>query len=194
MRYSSTFPQQYIVVCKNIVWLKTLYIPFFSSVFLLIPMQPQNKICTAYSQGTIRQPQEFSKKLKQQFLRGQRSKLEKAWFLLPSSNEAMQDTKWKPILYVTKWYVHYNKTSKIGKVAGNWIVAGTAKTGKWFNAWMVLTRKPYSIWGSNCGWVHMTTSTSNKPNFLRFWDGHVKTLVELIWNYPLMLCNVTVIQ
>ena len=36
------------------VWLKMLYIPFFSSVFLLIPIEPQNKICTAYSQGTSR--------------------------------------------------------------------------------------------------------------------------------------------
>ena len=34
----------------------------------------------------------------------------------------------------------------------------------------------------------MTTSTSYKPSFVRFWDGHVKTLVELIWNYPYVYC------
>ena len=72
--------------------------------------------------------------------------------------------------------------SKIGEVTGNWIVAGIAKNGKWCNVWMALTRKPYSVWSSNgaCK-VHMTTSTSYKPSFIQFWEGHVKTLVELLW-------------
>ena len=57
------------------------------------------------------------------------------------------------------------------------------------NIWcffMALTRKPYNIWGSNCGWLHMTTSTSYKLSFVQFWGGNVEILVELIWNYPYM--------
>ena len=62
----------------------------------------------------------------------------------------------------------------------------SSKNGKNLMFFMALTRKPYNIWGSNCGWLHMTTSTSYKLSFVQFWGGNVEILVELIWNYPYM--------
>ena len=158
--------QNVSVLCKTSwVWLKVLYIQFYLSRFLLILMEPQNKICTAYSPGSIGE-QQFSKK-KKMFLRGQRSKLDKTCFLFTT-------LKWSH----TKFFMlqdsvfNFKKRSKNGDVMGNWIVAGIAKNEKW---WMALTRKSYSVWGSNCAWVHVTTSTSYKPSLVQFWEGHVKT-------------------
>ena len=62
----------------------------------------------------------------------------------------------------------------------------SSKNGKNLMFFMALTRKPYNIWGSNCGWLHMTTSTSYKLSFVQFWGGNVEILVELIWSYPYM--------
>ena len=46
-----------------------------------------------YPLGSNRQPEKFSKKSKQQFLRDQGSKFKKAWLSYTSSNEAIKDTK-----------------------------------------------------------------------------------------------------
>ena len=79
---------------------------------------------------------------------------------------------------------NFKKASRNGKVTGNLIQTGPTKIGKKFDVLMALTRKPYNVWGSCCGWFHMTTSTLCKLSFVQFWGGHVKIFVELIWNYP----------
>ena len=62
------------MACKNIASLteNAVYTILFQC---LIPMQPQNKICTAYSRGTIRQPQEFFEKIKVAVFEGSKVKV-----------------------------------------------------------------------------------------------------------------------
>ena len=81
------------MVGKNVVKLiEIAYIPLFISMYLLIPMKPQNKICTAVSKGSIEYPHKLSGKKKQHFLRGQRSKVKECGLSVPLSDEAIKYT------------------------------------------------------------------------------------------------------
>ena len=53
------------MVRKNVVKLTEIaYIPLYTSMYLLIPMKPQNKICTAVSEGSREYPHKLSGKKK----------------------------------------------------------------------------------------------------------------------------------
>jgi hypothetical protein len=46
---------------ENVVKLTEIaYIPLYTSMYLLIPMKPQNKICTAVSKGSGEYPEKLS--------------------------------------------------------------------------------------------------------------------------------------
>ena len=50
---------------ENVVKLTEIaYIPLYTSIYLLIPMKPQNKICTAVREGSSEYPHKFSEKEK----------------------------------------------------------------------------------------------------------------------------------
>ena len=81
------------MVGKNAVKLTEIaYIPLYTSRYLLIPMKPQNKICTAVREGSSEYPHKLSGGKNQHFLRGQRSKLKECGLSLPLSDEAIQYT------------------------------------------------------------------------------------------------------
>ena len=48
----------------------------------------------------------------------------------------------------------------------------------------LLFGKPYDIWPSKLVCFLMTTYTTCVPNFVKIWEGHYETLVEVIWNDP----------
>ena len=60
LEYSS---QKAIMVGENVVKLTEIaYIPLYASMYLLIPMKPPNKICTAVSEGSREYPHKLSGK------------------------------------------------------------------------------------------------------------------------------------
>ena len=63
------------MVGKNVLKLTEIaYIPLYTSIYLLIPMKHQNKICTAVREGSRSIHTNYWGKKNQHFLRGQRSK------------------------------------------------------------------------------------------------------------------------
>ena len=78
------------MVGENVVKLTEIaYIPLYTSMYLLIPMKPQNKICTAVSEGSREYPHKLSGKNNQHFLRGQRSKPKESGLSVTLSDEAI---------------------------------------------------------------------------------------------------------
>ena len=69
---SKTYPGlKAIMVGENVVKLTEIaYIPLYTSMYLLIPMKPPKKICTAVSEGS----REYPHKLSEKQSRGQRFK------------------------------------------------------------------------------------------------------------------------
>ena len=80
------------MVGKNVVKLTEIaYKSLYTSMYLLIPMKPQNKICTAVSEGS-REYTLIIRKKNQHFLRGQRSKLKECGLSVTLSDEAIYYT------------------------------------------------------------------------------------------------------
>ena len=60
----------------------------------------------------------IQKKLKQWFLRGQRSNLENAWFILTLSNEAIQIPNESPFFMLQDGVFKFKKRANMGKLQG----------------------------------------------------------------------------
>ena len=77
----------------NVVKLTEIaYIPLYTSLYYLIPMKPQNKVCTAVSEGSREYPHKLSHKLpgkKTALLRGQRSNLKECGLSVPMLDETI---------------------------------------------------------------------------------------------------------
>ena len=71
---------------------KIAYIPHYTSMYLLIPMKPQNSICTAVSEGSREYPHKLSGKKKSAPFEGQRSKLKECGLSVPLSDEVIKYT------------------------------------------------------------------------------------------------------
>ena len=81
-------------------------------------MQPQNKICTAYSPGTIRQPQEFSKKLKQRFLRVKGQSWRRRGSYCPHQMKPYKISNESPFFMLQNGMFNIIKRAKLGGLRG----------------------------------------------------------------------------
>ena len=81
------------MVGKNVVKLiEIAYIPLYTSMYLLIPMKPQNKIRTGVSEGPREYSHKLSEKKDEHFLRGQRSEIKECGLSISLLDEAIKYT------------------------------------------------------------------------------------------------------
>ena len=105
------------MVGKNIVKLtEVAYIPLYTSMYLLIPMKPQNIICTAVREGSREYPHKFSGKENPHFLRGQR--LRNVVFLYLYWMKPYNIPRESPLFKLQDDVIYFTKRLKIAKLQG----------------------------------------------------------------------------
>ena len=117
----------------------------------------------------------------------QRSKMMRCSAPSNTSNQVIWYTIWKLIPLAKWWCKWIKKWTKNEKVTKGWMLRGVVQIFKKQVYWL-LFGKPYDIWPSKLVCFLMTTYTTCVPNFVKIWEGHYETLVEVIWNDPYMLC------
>ena len=68
-----------------------------------------------------------------------------------------------------------------------WMVTSAEKPAKWLIIKRAVIEKPNNRWRLNFIRLHKFTWATYPPSFVQFWEGHIRNLGELIWNYPQVL-------